>query len=216
VAAAGALLVGIPALVAPGSVLAEFHYYLHRPPEVGSLASGLSLLVDWHSWQYVFSFHSLNVVSPVVAPLATAITAVAVWGCVVAWWLQWRGRLSLEAAALLTVTLVVLGMKVVSVQYLLWLVPFWALYRRQAAWMAACLLNTIVFPYTVSATRIGYLAAHGYVVSLTLAFFLRDVLIAVGMVLWLRSVATRPDVAVGDVLPPVAPARAEAQFGAVS
>jgi hypothetical protein len=216
IVASSVVLFGVPALVEPGAVLNEFHYYLRRPPEIGSVASGLALLTDWHGWHYVLSYHSVNAVSPMLSALAAATTSVAVCLCVVTWWLQWRGRLPLEAAALLTLTLLVLGMKVLSVQYLLWLMPFWALYRVQAAWVAACVLNMIVFPYTVSATTLGYIPARGYVVSLTVAYLLRDVSIAAGTVLWLRSLARGREMAINPFQPPGAPALAKAQVSGTS
>jgi hypothetical protein len=39
----------------------------------------------------------------------------------------------------------------------------------------------------VSATGLGYLPEHAFAASLTLTFFVRDVLIVVGTCLWLRA-----------------------------
>ena len=186
-AGALALIAGVPAIFDPGAVLNEARYYLHRPVEIGSLASGLSLLIDWHSWHYVLSYHSVNTSSPIAAPLAMALSAAAVFGCVAVWWAQARQRLSLEAACLATLSLVVLGGKVLSVQYLLWLMPFWALYRLRVSWVLACIANTVIFPYTVSVLTLGHVSGNGYARSLGLTYLFRDLLVVAGTVLWIRD-----------------------------
>ncbi len=43
-----AVLAGLPALLNHAAAFNVLHYYLHRPAEDGSLASGLSVLLDWH------------------------------------------------------------------------------------------------------------------------------------------------------------------------
>jgi hypothetical protein len=100
---------------------------------------------------------------------------------------QARGRLSMQAACLATLTFVVLGSKVLSVQYLMWLMPFWALYRLRASWLAASAANLAIFPYAVSAESFRFVPGHALAVSLTLVFLARDVLIAAGTAAWLRA-----------------------------
>jgi hypothetical protein len=164
------------------------HYYLHRPAEIGSLSSGLSVLFDWHGTTWVGTFHSVNVVSGVSAELSVAMEVAAVAACLWVWWSQARGRLPLEAACLATLTFVMLGSKVLSVQYLMWLMPLWALYRLRVSWLLAAAANLVVFPYAASATHFGYVPTHAFAVSLTLMFFARDVLVAAGTCAWLRVV----------------------------
>lgn len=81
-----------------------------------------------------------------------------------------------------------LGSKVLSAQYLMWLMPQWALYRLRVTWLLAAAANLIVFPYVVSAQGFGFVPDHPLAVSLTLTFFARDVLIGVGTLAWLRTV----------------------------
>jgi hypothetical protein len=183
----GIVIVGLPALFNPGAIDNVAHYYLRRPPEIGSLAAGLSLL-DWHRWGFVLSFHTINVLSPLVGPLATALEVAGCAGFLWTWWMQARGRLPIEAACLASLTFVVLGSKVGSIQYVMWLMPFWALYRLRVTWVLACIANSIVFPYTISAMRFGYVTGHTYVITLTLTYLTRDLLIAAGTWLWLREV----------------------------
>ena len=196
VAGSAALVAGVPALLDPGAALNVAHYYLHRPVEMGSLPAGLSVLFDAHGTGWVASFHSENVVSGVTGAFSLAVEAAAVCGCAWTWWAQARGRLPMQAACLLTLTLAVLGSKVLSVQYLIWLMPLWALYRLRVSWLLASLANLVIFPYVASATKFGYVPGHAFALSLTLTFFVRDVLIAAGTWAWLRSVLRAQD---GDV-----------------
>jgi len=182
------LVAGVPALVDHTAALNVLHYYLHRPTEDGSLAAGLSVLFDWHGTNWSSTFHSVNVVSAISGGLGLATEVAGAGACVWVWWQQVRGRLPLEAACLATLTFVMLGSKVLSVQYVMWLMPLWALYRLRVTWLLAATANLIVFPYAVSATGLGYLPEHAFATSLTLTFFARDVLIVVGTCLWLRTV----------------------------
>lgn len=182
-----ALLVAVPLAVEPGAAGNAVHYYLARPSEIGSLGAGLALVSDPHAWHYVLSFHSVNAVGPLVAPMSALVSMAAVAGLAATWWAQASGRLTLEAAALCSLTLLVVGSKVFSVQYLLWLLPFWALERPRAGWIGAAVVSTAVFPLTVSAMTLGHLGAGQYLVSLTLADLLRDLLVVAGTVVWLRG-----------------------------
>ena len=86
-----------------------------------------------------------------------------------------------------------LASKVLSVQYLMWLMPMWALYRLRVTWLLAAAANLVVFPYVASPKDFGYLPGHTFAVGLTLTFFARDVLIAAGTVAWLRATRRCPE-----------------------
>lgn len=184
------VVAAVPALLNHATALNALRYYLHRPAEDGSLASGLSVLFDWHGANWVGTYHSLNVVSGITGGLSLGFELVGVGACLWVWWEQVRGRLPIEAACLATLTFVMLGSKVLSVQYLIWLMPLWALYRLRIAWLLAAAANLAIFPYAASAEGLGYLPGHTFAASLTLTFFVRDVLIAAGTVAWLRTTLT--------------------------
>jgi len=171
------------------------------------MASGLSVLLDPGGAHWVETFHSTNVVSAVTAPLATAIEVCAAAGCLWVWWCQARGRLSMQAACLATLTFVVLGSKVLSVQYLMWLMPLWALYRLRVSWLAASAANLAIFPFAVSAEQFSFAPGHALAISLTLIFFARDVLVAVGTAAWLRSELHPAGTPRGADAPDLVPAR---------
>ncbi len=202
---AGGLVViaAAPALFDPGALLNVAHFYVHRPTEVGSLAAGLSLLLDWRSTRWINTSHSLNVFNSVAAPISTVVVIAAVIACVALWRVQLRGRLPLEAVCLATLTLAVVGGKVLSVQYLIWLMPLWALYRVRASWVAACVINLAIYPYASTAERVGY-PSHAVDVTITLAFLARDVLVAVGTGTWLWSLRSAGAAADSGSLGPVA------------
>jgi hypothetical protein len=189
---AALLVAGVPAMLDHGATLNVLHYYLHRPAEDGSLPAGLSVLLDGHGTNWVSSFHSVNVVSSITGGLSLGVELAGVGACLWVWFQQIRGRLPLEAACLATLTFVMLGSKVLSVQYLMWLMPLWALYRLRVSWLLAAAANLAVFPYAASATHFGYVPTHAFAVSLTLTFFARDLLIAVGTCVWLRAATHGP------------------------
>ncbi len=182
------LVAGVPMVLDRGASLNVLHYYLHRPAEIGSLPSGLSLLFDWHGTSWVGSFHSVNVVSGLTSGLSAGVELAGLVACAWTWKEQARGRLPLEAACLATLTFVMLGSKVLSVQYLMWLMPLWALYRLRVTWLLASVANLVIFPYAAARQHFGYVPSHAFAVSLTLTFFARDVFVAVGTGVWLHAV----------------------------
>ena len=88
------------------------HYYLHRPTEDGSAGGGIVGALRLARDHVVSTFHSVNVVSAISGGLGIGHELAGVGACVWVWWQQVRGRLSLEAACLATLTFVVLGSKV--------------------------------------------------------------------------------------------------------
>jgi hypothetical protein len=148
------------------------------------------MIVAPSSYKVVVSFQSMNNLSPVAASLALGTAVLAAAGCIGLWRAQLRDRLPLEAVCLATLTLLVLGMKVLSVQYLFWLMPLWALYRYRASWLVAAVANTVVFPFSIVDANFPFLSLHGYQVSLGLIYLARDLLVLGGTALWLRSCLT--------------------------
>ena len=198
-------ILALPALFDRAALTTVFAYYTHRPPEIGSLASGLSLL-DWHHWHAVASFHSVNTTNSLARTLAPLLQLAGVVAIAWVWWLQARDRLTLEATCLASLTLLVLTAKVGSVQYFMWLMPFWALYRFRVTWLLACVVNTAVFPLAAWAGQFGHLTTHAYAVTLTMSYLARDVLVVIGTIGWFREVQGRPQderrLRSADPLPP--------------
>jgi hypothetical protein len=182
------ILAGIPALLNRAGALNALRYYLRRPTEIGSVPAGLSYLIDWHGSSLVKSFESINVVNGITGPVSVIVAVVAGVGCLWIWRAQIQNRLPLEAACLAALTFALLGAKVLSAQYLMWLMPLWALYRMKPVWLLAALANVVVFPYEVSAQSITLVPTRVFDITLTLIFLARDLLIAWGTWTWLRTV----------------------------
>jgi hypothetical protein len=187
-AGSGVILFALPALFDHGSLLTSLRFYERRPDEIGSIPAGLSALIDWHSTVLVHSFHSVNALNGAWRPISVVLEILAVGGCLWIWWAQFRERIPFEAACLATLTLAVLGSKVVSAQYLMWLMPLWALYPFRPLWLLGALANVAIFPYEVSAQSFTFVPTHIFDTTVTLAFLARDLLIAWGTWRWLRSV----------------------------
>ena len=187
------VIVALPVLFDRSALTTVADYYVHRPPEIGSLAGGISIL-DWHHWHILVSFHSVNTNDAIARTLAPLIQLTGMVGIAWMWWLQARDRLTLEATCLASLTLLVLTAKVGSVQYFMWLMPFWALYRFRAAWLLACIANTVIFPFTVWAQEFGHLSSHAYTMALTASYLARDLLVAAGTISWFREALTQRDV----------------------
>jgi len=180
------VIAGLPMFLDPGATTNVLHYYLHRPTEIGSLPAALSLLADGHGWHLSMSYHSLNVLTPLASSISLVFEIAGLVACAAIWWAYARARIPMEAACLATLTVVVLGNKVFSVQYLMWLMPFWALYRFRVSWILASVANMAVFPYSIVAMSLGLGSARGYAAALAMIYLTRDVLIVIGTCSWLR------------------------------
>ncbi|MGH9017338.1 MAG: glycosyltransferase 87 family protein, partial [Acidimicrobiales bacterium] len=165
-----AVVGGIPYLLNRGATLNVLHYYVRRPTEIESIPAGLSVLIDPLRTHWISSFHSVNVVNGAGSAVSGATEILAVALCLWIWRAQLRDQLPFEAACLASLSVVVLGGKVLSPQYLIWLMPLWALYPIRPQWLFACVLSSLVFPYIVSVQHFGYVAAYPLEMSSTLAF----------------------------------------------
>ena len=125
-------------------------------PRTGACRPGLSVLLDWHGTNWVATLpQRQRRERDHRGRCRSAFELAGVGACLWVWWAQVRGRLPLEAACLATLTFVMLGSKVLSAQYLIWLMPLWALYRLRVTWLLAAAANLVVFPYVVSAQGSG-------------------------------------------------------------
>jgi len=107
------------------------------------------------SLTYVYTFGSLNVLSPLSSTVTSRMVTLLVVGLSYTWWLQWRGRINLAMACLLTLLIVMITGKVFSAQYLIWVIPL-AAYVGQSNrwwllfWTLLGLLTSWIYPYIYS------------------------------------------------------------------
>lgn len=152
------LLCGVAAWRAvPGRGMDQFYaYHAGRGIELGSLWAGLSMvLAKWVGLaiECRYDHASKNIAAAWSAPLATVTLPLQVAAVALLAWRFHRtgGRDLMRYAAATLLAFVLLG-KVLSPQYLVWLMPFVAALDgrrgRQACWLflSAALLTTSVFP----------------------------------------------------------------------
>src|SRR5204862_1287581 len=99
-----------------------------------------------------FTFQSLNVMSPLSSRIGLLSTVCLGMGLLYTWWLQWRGKIDIFMASLLTLLIVMAAGKVLSPQYLIWVAPFVAYVGRcnwkwLVSWGIVATLTTIIFPF---------------------------------------------------------------------
>ena len=148
--------------------LAPFGYFKDRPVQVESLSSSvlwLSSLITHQHLSYEFTFGSLNIVNTSGMQYSLPGTLCLIGGVLYTLWLQWKQKIDLATALLLTLLIVIVTTKVFSPQYLIWVIPF-AAYIGEARlrwlipWIALGLLTTWIYPYIyemVPLSQVGYL-----------------------------------------------------------
>ncbi|HLX59600.1 MAG TPA: glycosyltransferase 87 family protein [Ktedonobacteraceae bacterium] len=156
-----ALYIGVSALVTLVSLLLNvantlfpINFFLNRPIQVESFGGTLLWLgnfVGYHT-QYIFTYQSLNFTSLLSHKVSLLTTFLLVVGLLYTFWLQWRGKLDIYTASLLTLLLIVILGKVFSPQYLIWITPFIAYigkynWKWVLSWGAVCALTTFVYPF---------------------------------------------------------------------
>lgn len=176
--AVSALVMVISLVLNVEGTLAPFTYFGDRPIQVESLAAAVLWLGSFVGYplHYVTSFGSNNVVSLLSAFVAPFDTVCFVVGFVYVCWLQWRGKLDVATASLVTLLLLLVTSKVFSAQYLIWVTPFVAYVGKSnwkwlVSWGSVGVLNTYIFPW-LYVTR----SDHGLVVFGQVATFFPAVL----------------------------------------
>ncbi len=147
---------GIAALINPARALQPLDFMGARCVEVEAFPASLSFL--WASLTggsvklgLVPKYSSICQFSPGLVTAQSIALLAALIGIAAVYWLYWRRRLTLTQGFIFTLGLLMLGVKVFSVQYLLWLSPLIAYeYGMQgmaiAGWGAVLLVTTLYYP----------------------------------------------------------------------
>jgi hypothetical protein len=149
------IVVVISLLLSVTGTLAPLSYFGARPVQIESLSASLLWLFSlpgWQSIRFAFTFGSVNMYSSWATAFSALMTLVLLVGLGCTFWQQWRGRIELPLASLLTLLIVMMTSKVFSPQYLIWIIPLIAYIgqRKQVwviSWCAICLLTTMIYPY---------------------------------------------------------------------
>jgi hypothetical protein len=152
------LVIGVSLLLSVVGTLTPLGFFNDRPVQVESLSASILWmfsLLGKTSLTYVYTFGSLNVLSPLSSAVTSRMVTLLVVGLSYTWWLQWRGRIDLAMACLLTLLIVMITGKVFSAQYLIWVIPL-AAYVGQSNrwwllfWTLLGLLTSWIYPYIYS------------------------------------------------------------------
>ena len=151
-----ALCVGVVALafaaaiaVAGAAALTGFTYASDRPLQIESTPATILWLgtlvgIPAHP---EFSFVSLNMVGPLDVVLKPLSALALIVGCLVVYWRQMRGRLTVGQAMLACLCAVMVTNKIFSPQYVIWVLPIVAAVEGfDLIWVAIGVLTTLDFP----------------------------------------------------------------------
>jgi hypothetical protein len=150
-----AAVTAISLLLSVEGTLGPLGYFGTRPIQVESSLASLVWVLSTlfgKAITYQFSFGSRNLLSPFSSAVTLLGTLVLVGGLLYTFWLQWRAKMGLALACLLTLLIVMLTGKVFSAQYLIWVAPLVAYigranWRWLVGWGSVCLLTTIIYPF---------------------------------------------------------------------
>ena len=136
------------ALAGPGW-LAPVRFAIERPVQVESVPATVLSLASLMGWPATFdhTFNSFNITGPGDRAVSTLFSALFVIGCLFVFYRQATGRLTLRQACLAIVCLLLATSKVLSTQYLIWVLPLVALeLELDTVWILICVLTTLIFP----------------------------------------------------------------------
>ncbi len=168
----GLVVIGGQALLAQHQAFTSYRYLLDRPVEIGSLAASLTALFTHFHIFYAFGSQDVRA-HGMAAMFSDGLSVAGIIAWLVIFYQQLRGRLSFEAALILTLGVLLLTTKVFSAQYLIWLAPLIAMRRLNGYLIFAYLLTTIGYP-------VGY-AVPGLFPAVIYLFLARNVLLLIGL-----------------------------------
>ena len=149
-----AVVLALSLILNVADTLVPFSYFVNRPIQVESFPGTLLWLGSFAGYpvQYTMLYQSLNFLSPLTNKVSLLSTLLLGAGLLYTWWLQWRGKIDLYMACLLTMLIVLITSKVFSPQYLIWVAPLIALvgesnWKWLVSWGSVAILTTCIFPF---------------------------------------------------------------------
>ena len=150
-------------ILSPASLLNFIHYHQQRGFEIGSLGAGLGALahvLGWSIARYDFVFGGLQLEAPWTVRALPWVTGampglflIVILRCAFVFKQSWlKEKLippyELARFTVIALLLFMIGNKVLSPQYLFWLLPFAPLLTRKQAWQIFALfaLTTLIYP----------------------------------------------------------------------
>ena len=146
----------LAAVLDPSRWLGPFSFNAHRPLQVESVPASLLWLTGLAGLPIAAdrSFNSYNLVGRASELIGLAATLALVGGCLLVYWRQLNRRLGFGRALALCVLVVICTNRVLSPQYLVWVLPLVAIVEGDydLVWLAVCALTTAIFPYAYDST----------------------------------------------------------------
>ncbi|MDQ2715750.1 MAG: hypothetical protein M3Z08_12650 [Chloroflexota bacterium] len=140
-----------------GAILSPLSYFVQRPAQIESIDSSVLWLAKpfGASWQVVYSYGSLNVLSNASGAVSLVGTCGLVLGSLLVLWLQWRRRIDFVQTCIALLLVLIATGKVFSPQYLIWLIPLLAYASINTtfwlwSWGTISLLTTFIYIFFYS------------------------------------------------------------------
>ncbi len=142
----GLASIALQAAFSQRAAFSSYRYLFHRPLQFASLPGGLAALTQVDRVRLITGFGSINVAGPPAGAIDLAVVAAAILALLAVWKLAIDGRIDFVTIVLASLTILVLGSKVFSAQYLIWLAPLWAKYPLRWQWVTSAALTTLGYP----------------------------------------------------------------------
>ncbi len=141
----------LSAVMAPDGWLGPFTFNAHRPLQVESVPASLLWLTGLAGMPISAdrSFNSYNLVGQADGIIGTLAQLALVGGCLLVYWRQLNRRIAFGRALTLCLLVIICTNRVLSPQYLMWVLPLVAVMERDydLLWLGVCALTTLIFPY---------------------------------------------------------------------
>lgn len=150
----GVLVTSISLLSNVNTTILPLLYFNNRPFEIESFPASLLWIGTHfgHPIQFNWDYQSLNLTSSLSPVVSVFILLLEIGGLFCVFWWQWRHKLTLAEACMLTVLVILFTGKVFCPQYLIWVTPLIALvgkanWKWLLTWGLVGALTTFVFPF---------------------------------------------------------------------
>jgi hypothetical protein len=146
----------LAAALAPTQWLGPLDFNAHRPLQVESVPATLLWLTGLAGLPIAAdrSYNSYNLLGQASEIIGFAADLALIAGCLLVYWRQLNRRIEFGRALTLCVLVVICADRVLSPQYLIWVLPLIAIVERDydVVWLAVCALTTLIFPFAYDST----------------------------------------------------------------
>ena len=146
----------LAAILDPSRWLGALDFNAHRPLQVESVPASLLWLTGLAGLPIAAdrSYNSYNLLGQASGVIGFAADLALVGCCLLVYWRQLQRRIEFGRALTLCVLVVICANRVLSPQYLIWVLPLIAIVERDydLVWLAVCALTTLIFPFAYDST----------------------------------------------------------------